>query len=134
MREGATRAVQPAQERESSTAAAKEKRKGLADKPAEQGASASSAQPAAAPAELARRAEDMLKHEQGEGDDVALQSNPEQWLAKIVELQRGGKTTQMRQALRAFKHRYPQHALTPELSKAWDALKEVEGGAQSERQ
>lgn len=134
MQEGATRAAQPAQERASSAAAAEEKRKVLADKAAEESVAASNAQPPAAPAKLARRAEDVLKQEQAEGDDVALQSNPEQWLAKIVELQRDGKTKQMQQALRAFKLRYPQHALTPELSKAWDALKEVEAGAESERQ
>jgi hypothetical protein len=115
------RADTAAQQRLSQIVAREGERKG-GDNAAEQVAGANRAQPAAAAAAPAASAVPAHKREDTEQADAALQSDPEKWVGAIVELQRQGKTKQMEAALRAFKQRYPQHALPRDLNKAWDAL------------
>jgi hypothetical protein len=69
------------------------------EKPAEKAASAAAPAPAVAPA--------------SSGDDVVLA--PDDWVKRIVELQRQGKTKEAAEELKKFKKRYPDYALPADL-------------------
>lgn len=71
---------------------------------------------AAQPQAFARKKQDAANvHEMAEKPAAALAESPAQWLKRIVELRKEGKTKQSEEELARFRKRYPDYRLPAEL-------------------
>lgn len=71
---------------------------------------------AAQPQAFARKKQDAANvHEMADKSAGALAESPTQWLKRIVELRKEGKTKQSEEELARFRKRYPDYRLPAEL-------------------